>query len=126
MRYFFLTLFCGLLLSSCQKAPPPDVVKEFQLHGDVVGIDRAHHTAMIKAEAIPGWMEAMTMEYPVKVSTEMDKLRPGAHIQASVYQHQSTLEYWIGNVHLVPPPSPAEPGKAAGSGAKDVPGQQAH
>jgi protein SCO1/2 len=69
---------------------------DFQMRGYVTGLDAAGHVATIKHEAIPGFMGAMTMGYPVKNATEFSKLAVGERITAIVYQNGD--DFWIGNV----------------------------
>ena len=89
-------------LEACQrKQEQAGPTKEYQLHGEVVRLDPQHKIAVIKGEKIEGWMEAMTMEYPVKAPAEFEKLKPGLKIQATVFQRPSSLDYWIGNIQVV-------------------------
>ncbi len=99
MRQSFIVVMCSLLLASCQrKEETAGPVKEYQLRGEVVRLDPQHKIAVIKGDKIEGWMEAMTMEYPVKAPSEFEKLKPGLKIQATVFQRPSDLEFWIGSV----------------------------
>ena len=94
------TLSCvvvALSLAGCQRNPPAQPAKEYQMQGEVVSLDATGHTAMVKAGKIEGWMEAMTMEYPVKDPQEFSKLKVGEKIQAKI-QVQGT-DYWISSVH---------------------------
>lgn len=63
------------------------------MQGEVVRMDAKSQTATVKHAKIEGWMEAMTMEYPVKNKPEFDKLRVGEKIQAKVLVQG--LDYWI-------------------------------
>ena len=56
---------------------------------------------MIKGDKIEGWMEAMTMEYPVKDDNEYQKLLAGDQIRATVYVRDSG--YWIGEIRRQDP-----------------------
>jgi protein SCO1/2 len=49
-----------------------------------VGLDPKAQVATIKGDKIDGWMEAMTMEYPVKDAAEFGKLKVGERISATV------------------------------------------
>ncbi|MDP9113819.1 MAG: copper-binding protein [Acidobacteriota bacterium] len=93
-------LLCALLLMGCQRNPPPLPVKEYQLQGEVVSVDPMAQTATVKGGKIEGWMEAMTMEYPVKDKAEFSKLKAGEKIQAKVLV-QGT-DYWIAGVSKEP------------------------
>jgi Cu/Ag efflux protein CusF len=54
------------------------------MEGEVKALDPATKTATIAAGKIGDWMEAMTMEYPVKPDAEFQKLHVGDKIQATV------------------------------------------
>ena len=43
------------------------------MQGEVMALDASAHTATIAAGKIGDWMEAMTMEYPVKPDAEFQK-----------------------------------------------------
>jgi len=58
--------------------------RRYSMQGEVKALDPATKTATIAAGKIGDWMEAMTMEYPVKPDTEFQKLHVGDHIQGTV------------------------------------------
>ena len=99
---FAITLL--LLLAGCQNTTPTAVreeakdepVKQYSMHGEVLRLDPQGKIAAIKAGKIGDWMEAMTMEYPVKEQPEFDKLHIGDKIDATVYVQGNS--YWIGGV----------------------------
>ncbi len=96
-----LTCFVfALILAGCQRNPPAQPTKEYQMQGEVVSLDPAAHLATVKAGKIEGWMEAMTMEYPVKDPQEFGKLKVGQNIQAKITV-QGT-DYWISSVNPEP------------------------
>ena len=70
------------------------------MQGEVVALDPSAHLATVKAGPIEGWMDAMTMEYPVKDPQEFGKLKVGANIQAKITV-QGT-DYWISSVNPEP------------------------
>ena len=71
-----------LILAACgEKQPPPH---RYPMHGEIKALDASSKTAMIAAGKIGNWMEAMTMEYPVKPDAEFQKLHIGDHIEATV------------------------------------------
>jgi len=59
-------------------------VKRYPMQGEVKALDANAHTATIAAGKIGDWMEAMTMEYPVKPESEFAKLHVGDKIEATV------------------------------------------
>jgi protein SCO1/2 len=91
-----------IMLAGCatpkaqEAAKPSGPTKEFQMRGEVTGLDAGGHVATIKHEAIPGFMSAMTMGYPVKDAVEFSKLAVGEPITATVYQNGD--DFWIGNI----------------------------
>lgn len=98
---FFAAVPLMLLLGACQQASVKEEakdqqIKQYPMHGEVLRLDAQGKIAAIKAGKIGDWMEAMTMEYPVKDQTEFDKLRTGETIDATVYVQGNS--YWIGGV----------------------------
>ncbi len=87
--------FC-LLLAGCSGSAPHKPAKEYQLRGEIMGLDAGGHIATIKHEEIKGFMGAMTMGYPVKDSSEFGKLAVGEPITATVYVTDD--EMWVGNI----------------------------
>jgi Cu/Ag efflux protein CusF len=92
-----LLLFVALLLAGCQKSAAPKPTQQYQMQGEVLSLDPRSQTATIKHGKIAGWMEPMTMEYPVKDKQEFSKLKTGERIQAKILV-QGT-DYWIAAVN---------------------------
>jgi Cu/Ag efflux protein CusF len=94
-------LLLAFALCACKDktvtAGPP--IERFKLDGVVLSLDASGHIAKIKGEKIEGWMEAMTMEYPVKDRAEFDALHVGDHITATVFVQG--LNYSLGEIHHV-------------------------
>jgi protein SCO1/2 len=92
-----LTTAVALLaaLAGCSQAPPPKLA-EYQVTGEVLKLDPAAHTASLKAGKIEGWMEAMTMDFPIKDKQEFEKLKVGESIHAKV-SVQGT-DYWLSGI----------------------------
>lgn len=55
-------------------------VKQYAVKGIIVGTDPAHGEVTIDSEAIPDFMEAMTMPYKVKDANVLQDLHPGDHM----------------------------------------------
>ncbi len=99
MRRRFTVSLLVLLLAGCsakEQAQP----KRYSMQGEVKALDPAAKTATINAGKIGDWMEAMTMEYPVKPDTEFAKLHVGDTVQATVVV--SDLKYYLTEVKVVP------------------------
>ena len=105
-----------VILSSCGSNPPPkEPPKRYQLHGQIVRLDPQTKVATINAQKIEGFMEAMSMEYPVKDPQDFSTLHPDDCIDATVWV-QGT-DYWVSEVKhaqaapagcVAPPAAPAD------------------
>src|ERR1017187_1215325 len=83
-RILACLVVCLFMLAGCaQKAAE----KRYPMQGQVTALDATNHTAIIAAGKIGDWMEAMTMEYPVKPDAEFAKLHVGDRMEAM------TMEY---------------------------------
>ena len=114
-RFGFGLLLASLLFAvACNKAAPPAAspsaaaqpgVKRYHLTGRVVSTDKRGSSVLIDGDAIPNFMDAMTMGYTVKDLTLLDKLSPGDEITADVVVQGDNS--WIENVvvtgHTAPP-----------------------
>jgi Cu/Ag efflux protein CusF len=74
-------LLLALSLAGCGAK---EAEKRYPMHGEVKAVNAAEKTATIDAGKIGDWMEAMTMEYPVKPDSELTKLHAGDKIDATV------------------------------------------
>ena len=74
-------LLFSLACSSRTKAAPQ---KHYPVTGKIVSVDAKDQTASIDAAAIPGYMEAMTMDYPIESKSDFASLHPGDHITATL------------------------------------------
>ena len=106
------TVALFLLLAGCRQAThtapkqeaKDEPVKQYPMHGEVLRLDSDGKIAAIKAGKIGDWMEAMTMEYPVKDQADFEKLRAGEKISATVYVQGNS--YWVGGIQEDTTPSP--------------------
>ncbi len=78
-----------LLLSACSQTPRQEAqsrqpLKTYQLTGEILSMDAATQVITIRHQEIKGWMDAMTMGFPVKEKAEFEKLKPGQKISADV------------------------------------------
>lgn len=104
MARFALVLFvCWIasLLAGCRSSKPAGPPRQYQLKGVVVRMDPQVRTAVIKHGKIEGWMEAMTMEFPVHEAKEFEKLSAGKEITAKVYVTEDG--FWIGDIQPASP-----------------------
>jgi protein SCO1/2 len=105
----------GLLLAiGCKRepsAPPASTAtnQNYSVRGVVQAIPTDHRHATIKHEAIPGYMAAMTMDFPVRDTNALAKLAPGDEITFTLVV--STDDDWIENIQSIgkstaPTPAP--------------------
>lgn len=77
--------------------------------GLVLKVDRAHNSAVISVNAIPGYMEAMTMPISVRAASDLDNLQPGAMIDfvLAVDKNSAVAESLHVHVYQALEPDPA-------------------
>ncbi len=72
--------------------------QRYALKGVVLRLKPADRVAVVQHEKIEGWMEAMTMEFPVPDAAEYAKLKEGAKIRSTVCVND--LYYWLTSITL--------------------------
>src|SRR5882757_6383555 len=110
MRIFILLLLLILTFSACKTAVNSNQAsananqvspnaKRFPFKGKVVSVDKATKKAKVDHEAVVGYMEAMTMEFPVHADMVWDELVPGAEITAELVVDSSSKDgFWLENL----------------------------
>jgi protein SCO1/2 len=111
-----LILLCTTLSLSCSKHTAP-ALKRYPFTGRVVLIDKANQSAIIDGDAIPGFMDAMAMDYKIKLATDFNELAAGDSISAEVVVAEkdkgSAPDYWLENVKVAGHAKPAGDGGGA-------------
>ena len=97
-RRLWFAIASAVLLAACGSNKPSAPPKEYKLTGEVMRIEPQLRTAAIKHEKIEGWMEAMTMEFPVKDPAEFAKLTVGDRVDATL--HVDDLEYYLAKIQV--------------------------
>lgn len=67
------SVFCSVPAHAAQA----DAAKVYPASGLVLHVDPAKHSIEVSCEAIPGYMEAMVMTFPVREPKELDNLKSG-------------------------------------------------
>lgn len=81
---------------ACKKRPEFDygeAKQRYQLRGRVLRLRPDARVAVVQHEKIEGWMEPMTMEFPVPDQAEFSKLKEKATIRATVCVND--LYFWL-------------------------------
>lgn len=80
-----LLLWCFLLLAACNRHNETlKARRHFPLTGKIVALDAQHRVATIDAAAIPNYMEAMTMDYPISPASNFEALHVGDSIRGTL------------------------------------------
>jgi Copper binding periplasmic protein CusF. len=96
-----LLLFVLLSCSESKKRPIDKPLSEagektYVLKGKIVGRDPGDNTLTVDHEAIAGYMEAMTMEYPVRGVAVASLPADSTAIEATLHVHDTS--YWLTQV----------------------------
>ena len=122
-----LALLCGALLlggtPSCRsggearRAMPQE---RYALKGRVIAVDRERRQAAIEHEEIPGYMERMTMTFPVRDERALATLAAGDRVRATLVV-ANDASYWLEDVAVTAADEAATPGSAAANGNRATP-----
>ena len=116
MRYFIIFILVILLFTACQKtqtAPASSDAKRYPFKGKIVSVDKANKKAKIDHDAIPGYMEAMTMDFPIHEDWVWDNLTPGAEVRAELVVDNTAKDpFWLEKIGIVALPNPDQPAPA--------------
>jgi len=96
-RRIAVTLFAALFLAACGTKAEG---KRYPMQGEIKALDPSIKSASIAAGKIGDWMEAMTMEYPVKPDSEFAKLHVGDRIEATVVVNGAA--YYVTDIKVLP------------------------
>lgn len=84
-------VICIALLAIPSRAVSEQAAKDIAFFGRVVAVHSSDGTATIKHGKIPGFMEAMTMDYKIVPPSTLEKLSPGDDIRATARPGETTL-----------------------------------
>lgn len=76
-------------------------LERYRLTGRVLSVDVNGRRAVIDHQAIPGFMAAMTMSYPVRDRQTLERLVPGEKITADVVVTADSL--WLEHIAILGP-----------------------
>jgi len=75
--------------------------QHYRIHGTILRLRNENRIAVIKHEKIEGWMEAMTMEFPIPSLAEFSKLKEGMVIRANVNVNDEY--FWLTGITIEKP-----------------------
>lgn len=78
-------LVFGIIAASCnwgQQSHGNE--KRYPIRGVVVAVNKQDHTAAIKHEDIPGYMQGMTMDFKIKNEADLQVMKPGDSITGTL------------------------------------------
>lgn len=81
LLFAVVTVVFAHAFSGCASSPQ---IKHYALHGKVMSIDKLGHELIVEHDAIPGFMEAMTMPYEVSDNSMLTQVSPGDEINANL------------------------------------------
>jgi protein SCO1/2 len=85
-------------------------VKNYTLKGEVRKVDREAGQVILKHEAVPGFMGAMTMPFHVENRESLDDLRPGDQVEGRLrveLEGGETKDYQLLDLTVTKPAAPA-------------------
>lgn len=74
-----------------------DGAKRYALRGQIVRLEESGKVVVIHHQKIEGWMDAMTMAFPLGDPREGSLLHAGDRVTATVFVKGD--DFWIGDVH---------------------------
>ena len=107
MRFLVILIVSAFMLSACgsdagQGDSNSENVKRYDLRGKVVSVDRLQKRARVDHEPIPGFMDAMTMDFPIREDWVWNDLAPGVEIRAELVVDSSAKDpYWLEKIAIV-------------------------
>jgi protein SCO1/2 len=114
MRHVAAILLPTLLALAACSAPPAGPEERFELRGTVVSVDADRQRVKLDHEPIPGYMDAMTMEFRVKDARMLPALLPGKLVTADLVVAGGSS--WIENIVVSSPAGvPSLPSRVEGA-----------
>jgi protein SCO1 len=81
LGFYFVAFVLAFLCIGCTSSP---ATKHYTLHGKIMSVDKLGHQLIIDHDVIPGFMDAMTMPYPVTDNAMLDQVNAGDEIKADL------------------------------------------
>lgn len=99
MRLIIIVLTLVIIGLACGRKPEEKgPARHYELKGRVVSLNSKSQTVSIDTQAIPDYMEAMTMDYPVPSRQEFSGLHVGDRIKGTLNVYESG-DYDLSSIH---------------------------
>jgi protein SCO1 len=104
-------MFCLSVLVACNSSKQGATTesKQYALKGTVVSIDKSNSSMVVNGDAIPGFMDAMAMQYKVKNPQELDAVAVGDSITATIVKQDDDYVLQDVKVTVHPKALPPQP-----------------
>src|ERR1043166_410927 len=106
-RAFLSFIVLSLIPAAACGPRRPANERRYPLKGKVVAVDKPERTATIAHEDIPGYMPGMTMPFKIKNDADLEMLKPGDQVTATLVVDD--LSSWIEITAIVEGGSPLTP-----------------
>ncbi|HEY0143587.1 MAG TPA: copper-binding protein [Thermoanaerobaculia bacterium] len=105
MRRVLLLVILALLVAACSGGEPEKPLSEageklYVVRGKILSRDAGRNVVNMDHEAIPGFMEAMVMDYAVRGVKVETLPADGKRVEAKL--HVTERAYWITDVRPIP------------------------
>jgi protein SCO1/2 len=104
-------LGCGAPAEKPQEEAAP-AEQRYPLSGEIVGIDTEKSALRIAHEDIPGYMDAMTMRFPVLDRQVLEQVKEGDQVKGTLVVAPDN-RYWLVDLEVVGKAAPEAEGEAA-------------
>jgi len=113
MRKTLLVLIISVFVSACQSGTAVNSsstsAKRYPIEGKVIAVDKAAKKATIDHKKVEGYMDAMTMDFPIHADWVWNELQPGAEIKAELVVDNTAKDpFWLENIGIVAAPMPGQ------------------
>ena len=72
--------------------------QRYSVRGLILKLDPAHNSIVISSDAIPGYMDAMSMPYTIRDSKQLEGLKPGMLVDFALVVQQTSS--YVENIHV--------------------------
>lgn len=97
-QFIFICFILAIELGCSGKPESKGPSRHYPVTGRVLALDAKAQTVSLDGSAIPGYMEAMRMDYPVPSRKDFDVMHVGDKIQATVNVYESG-DYDLSSIH---------------------------